>query len=124
MARILPKASHMKLLSSTILFASLAVGSFAYGQQAGQSAPPPTPSQQQSDTPTVSVTGCLVKGETNGSYVITDQQSGEKLTFPGPDQLDNYVNQTVRLTGTMSSQGSSKAFKPQRISTVSSTCQK
>src|SRR6266436_5147992 len=111
----------MKLLSSAVLLASLAVGSIAYAQDP-QTPPPPQP-KQQSDTPKVSVTGCLTKGTTNGEYMITDQKSGEKVPFNGPVQLDKYVNQTVKLTGTIA-QGGDKAFKPESINQISPTCEK
>jgi hypothetical protein len=113
----------MKLFSSAIAIACLAVASFAYGQEPGQGAPP-APNQQQTDTPKVSVTGCLAKGDGANTYMITDQKSGDKLPFSGPDKLDKYVNQTVTLTGTMSAAGSAKVFKPERISTVSPSCEK
>src|SRR5690242_14662114 len=111
----------MKLFSSAVLIAFLAVGTLAYGQE-GQGAPPAQ--KQQSDTPKVSVTGCLVKGETANNYLITDQKSGDKVPFAGPAQLDKYVNQTVTLTGSMVSQGSDRVFKPESINPVSPSCEK
>jgi hypothetical protein len=72
----------------------------------------------------MTVTGCLTKGASAGQYTITDQKTGEKTPIAGPDQLDKYVNQTVRLTGTMDSQGQEKIFKPDSISQVSATCEK
>lgn len=112
----------MRPLSSAVLLAVLALGSIAYAQDPSQT-PPSTP-QKQSDTPKVSVTGCLTKGSGTGEYLITDQKSGEKVPFSGPVQLDKYVNQTVRLTGTIAAQGGEKAFKPESINQVSPTCEK
>jgi hypothetical protein len=116
MARALLNISTMKLFSSAVVIAGLALGSIAFGQD-----PAPKP---QSDTPSVSVTGCLVKGETPNNYVVTDQKSGDKLPFSGPATLDKYVNQTVTLTGTVATQGQDKVFKPQKIEQVSPSCEK
>jgi hypothetical protein len=108
----------MKLLSSAVIVACLTLGGIAFAQEGT----PPT--KQQSDTPKVTVTGCLAKAETANTYVITDQKSNEKLSFNGPSQLDKYVNQTVTLTGTLAMQGSEKVFKPEAINPVSTTCSK
>lgn len=70
------------------------------------------------------MTGCLTKGSGATEYVITDDKSGEKVPFNGPAQLDKYVNQTVKLTGTMASQGADKVFRPQTINQVSPSCGK
>jgi hypothetical protein len=116
--------SPMKLtLSSAILSAGLILSSAAHAQKPGQSAPPPSQEKQDSDTPKVSVTGCLTKGS-GTNYQIADQKSGEKLAFPGPAQLDKYVNQTVTLTGTMMSQGAGKVFHPEAINQVAASCEK
>ena len=71
----------------------------------------------------ISVTGCLAKGSQANQYVITDSSSHEKYTFPGPAQLDRYVNQTVKLTGAMESgDHGEKVFRPESIAPVSSSC--
>jgi len=107
----------MKLFPSLALFTCLALGSLAYGQDPPQSAPP----QKSNDASKVTVTGCLTKGTSANEYVITDQKSGEKVPFAGPAQLEKYVNQTVKLTGTMAAQGQ---FKPESINQVAATCEK
>lgn len=109
----------MKLFSSTLLLTGLALGSIAYGQDPSQATPPQSPS----DSGKMTVSGCLTKGAAAGQYTITDQKTGEKTPIAGPDQLDKYVNQTVKLTGTISSQGQEKVFKPESISQVSATCE-
>ena len=111
----------MKLFSSVVLLAGLALGSVAYGQDPAQTTPPP---QKQSNAPKVSVTGCLSKGATPSEYVITDQKTGEKVPFSAPVELDKYLNQAVRLTGTMAGQGQDKVFKPETITQVATTCGK
>ena len=99
------------------------MGTAAYAQDQGQSAPPQQ-KQQSADPPKVSITGCLTKGTSDGAYVIADQTSGEKVPFTGPVQLDRFVNQTVKLTGTMSGAGADKTFKPEAIAQVSPSCGK
>jgi hypothetical protein len=72
----------------------------------------------------MTVTGCLTKGASAGQYTITDQKTGEKTPIAGPDELDKYVNQTVKLIGTIGSQGQEKVFKPESVSQVSASCDK
>ncbi|HTP30704.1 MAG TPA: hypothetical protein VMJ75_00930 [Candidatus Acidoferrales bacterium] len=108
----------MKVIASLVLFAFLGLGSLAYGQATGQDQQSPP----QTDSPKVSVTGCLAKSA-GTTYTITDQKTGEKLPFEGPQQLDKFVNQTVTLTGTMTTQGSNRVFKPESINTVSPSCE-
>jgi hypothetical protein len=110
----------MKLFSSTLLLTGLALGSIAYGQDPSQAPPPQSPS----DNGKMTVSGCLTKGTAAGQYTITDQKTGEKTPIAGPDQLDQYLNQTVKLSGTIASQGQEKVFKPVSISRVSDTCEK
>lgn len=92
----------------------------APGARPGQGpAADPSPGQGSS----VSITGCLAKASTPNQYEITDQASHQKVTFPGPTQLDRFVNQTVRLTGRMvESSSGQRTFEPNSISTISSSC--
>jgi hypothetical protein len=121
MAPSLLAMSPMKLLSSVVLVGGLALGSFAYAQSPSQ----PTPPREKSgDASKVSITGCLTKGTVASEYLITDQKSGEKVPFTTPAPIDKYVNQTVKLTGTMSNQGQDKAFKPESINPIAATCEK
>ncbi len=101
-----------------MILGGLILSGGAYAQDPGQ-AP-----KQDTDTPKVSVTGCLTKGSGTNEYLVTDGKTGEKLPFGGPEQLDKYVNQTVTLTGTMATQGANKVFKPQAIKQVAATCEK
>ncbi len=107
----------MKLF--VLLTLSLFLSAVAFAQNPPQQHPPTSPDQ---DSQAVTVTGCLTKGQTAGEYTITDSKSGEKMSFPGPDRLDSYVNHTVQLTGKMMDRGGEKAFQPQSIRTVSDTC--
>jgi hypothetical protein len=113
----------MKLIYSALLTAVLALGTAAYAQDQKQ------PGQQQgkqqpSDASKTSYTGCLTKGTSDGNYVITDQASGEKVPFAGPAQLDRFLNQTVKLTGTVSGQGSEKVFNAETVAQVAPSCTK
>ena len=121
MARSVLKDWPMKLFYSMVLLTGLALGNIAYGQDPSQSPPP----QKQSDAQKVSVTGCLAKGAAAGEYTITDQKTGEKVPFAASaEQLDKYLNQTVKLTGTVSGQGQGKIFRPESIDQVAATCEK
>lgn len=111
----------MKFLYSALFTAALTLSAPMYAQTQEQSAPPQQ-KQQPSDAPKVSLTGCLTKGTSDGNYVIADQATGQKVPFSGPAQLDRFVNQTVKLTGTMAGEGTDKAFKPETISQVSPSC--
>ena len=113
----------MKFLYSALFTAVLTMGTAAYAQDQSQPAPPQQ-KQQQADAPKVSITGCLTKGTSDGAYLIADQTSGEKVPFTGPSQLDRFVNQTVKLTGTMSGEGTGKTFRPEAIAQVSPSCGK
>jgi hypothetical protein len=124
-------------LAIVVACAALTSAAYAQNQNPGQppTAPPSARSQQSPNGPqtspaapdeqsSVSITGCLTKGTAAGTYAITDQKSGEKYPFSGPAQLDKFVNQTVTLSGAMTTQGADKAFRPQRISPVATTCEK
>ena len=55
--------------------------------------------------------------------VWQSNSDSEKYSFPGPAQLDAYLNQTVKLTGSMQSgTNGEKVFRPESIAPVSSTC--
>jgi len=106
----------MKLF--VLLTLSMFLAAAAYAQNPPQQPPP----GQDQDSQAVTVTGCLAKGPTAGQYVITDPKSGEKMSFPGPDRLDTYVNHTVQLSGKMMNRAGEKTFQPQSIRTISDTC--
>jgi hypothetical protein len=112
----------MKLLYSAFFIALLVLGAIAYADERSKSAP--QGKQESDDAAKTSITGCLTKGPSEGKYVITDQTSGEKLPFNAPSQIDRFINQTVRLTGTMSGEGNGKVFNPETLSQVSPACAK
>ena len=116
-----------RFFASALLFACATFTGVGFAQSQSpdqpQAAPHAAPSQQ-SDGSAVSITGCLTKGAADGAYVIADQKTGEKYPFSGPPQLDKFVNQTVTLSGGMTSQGEAKQFRPDRIAPVATTCEK
>jgi hypothetical protein len=123
----------MKQLSRSALFlVFLGAGIMGFAQVPGQRRPP---SQQPGDPPAaagdpagqaagdpLTVTGCLMKGASSGDYAITDSKSGEKFSFAAPDKLQQYLNQTVQLTGTVTNAGGAKAFRPESVRSVSPSC--
>jgi hypothetical protein len=123
------------------IFLGLGLAAFAQRQpgqapqpQPGQAQPPSqqpgqSPAQQERDreqpgaAQRVTLTGCLAKSGAASQYSITDKDSKQKVTFPGPAQLDAYVNQTVKLMGSMETKDTGeKVFRPESISPVSPSC--
>jgi hypothetical protein len=66
--------------------------------------------------------GCLTKGSQSQQYVVADERSGEKIAFAGSAKLDNYVNQTVEVSGKVVDRGGDKTFQPQSIKAIASSC--
>ena len=124
------------------IFLGVGLAAFAQRQpgqapqpQPGQAPPPaqqpnPSPSQQERDreapgaaSQRVTLTGCLAKAGAASQYTITDKESKEKVTFPGPAQLDAYINQTVKIMGSMETKNTGeKVFRPESLSPVSPSC--
>jgi hypothetical protein len=80
--------------------------------------PRPQQQEQSDDSRPTTVIGCLAKGATPEHYILTENKSGQKLSFTGPNQLDKFLNQTVQLSGTVAAQ----TFRPESIKPVSPTC--
>jgi hypothetical protein len=108
------------------------LGSAAWAQSPNQRTPtrqPPSaqPGEQQPADPgdgqTITLVGCLAKGGTADQYVITDHKSGRKLSFGGPNELTKYLNQTVQLTGTLSSRNGEQSFQPESLKPISPSCE-
>jgi len=104
-----------KALLSALAPLLLSIGAVSYAQE------PPSQKPQQ-DSSAVTVKGCLTKGPEAQQYIVTEDASGEKVMFGGSAKLDEYVNQTVELTGRIVERGGQSAFQPQSIKTVSSSC--
>jgi hypothetical protein len=104
--------------SMIVLFASS--GPALYGQD------PAKPSQKgkdkQASITETTMTGCLNKGPGQG-YVLTDQNTGEKVTVTGPSELEQHsTNHTVKLTGSGTTQGGQTMLNVTKIEHVSATC--
>jgi hypothetical protein len=122
--------SHWRFDNSfflTITFSVVAgLGSTALAQNPGQRTPPaqpPSAEQQGDQGESVTLVGCLAKGDTEDQYVITENKSGRKLAFGGPNQLQKYLNQTVQLTGTLMNNNGEKSFHPESLKPVSPSCE-
>jgi hypothetical protein len=107
----------------------IGLGIAAMAQTPNQRTPPaqqPDQSQQneQAGGQPMTLTGCLMKGTQPQEYAITDSKSGEKISFPAPDQLQTYVNQTVQLVGSVTMKGGQKAFHPESVKAIASTCER
>ncbi|MES1261632.1 MAG: hypothetical protein ABUS49_07850, partial [Acidobacteriota bacterium] len=74
------------------------------------------------DSRSLTLTGCLAKGSGADQYVITDQKSDEKVTFGGPTQLDQFLNQTVQLSRVASNRTGAQGFRPESIQAASPSC--
>ena len=72
----------------------------------------------------MTLTGCLMKGEKPEEYAITDNKSGEKISFAAPEQLQKYVNQIVQLVGTVMTRGGVRAFRPESLKAISPSCER
>lgn len=82
-----------------------------------------TPSQQDTQQQKVTLTGCLAKDGNAGRYAVTDRATHEKVSFPGPSQLDKYVDQMVQVNGTMLVRDNGdKEFHPESIASIATTC--
>jgi hypothetical protein len=68
------------------------------------------------------VTGCLSKGDTAGTYVLTDK-SGKKIEVTGtPDLEQHSANHTVKITGMKSMDQGKTVLTATKLEHVSDTC--
>jgi hypothetical protein len=65
-----------------------------------------------------------MKGEKPEEFAITDNKSGEKVSFAAPEQLQRYVNQTVQLVGTVIDRGGARALLPESVKAISPSCER
>lgn len=121
----------MKRLSHiATITAFVALGTVSFAQVPGPQRRPPAQQTDPADPPApqagepLTLTGCLMKGVSANEYAITDSRSGEKYSFGAPDQLQRYLNQTVQLTGTVTTKGGEKSFRPESVKSLSPSCQK
>jgi hypothetical protein len=110
-------------IASTCAMLLLSVGAATYAQDNPQAQqPPPAQRERQAEAMPATIKGCLTKGSQAQEYVVADDKSGEKVSFAGSSKLDTYLNQTVELTGQIVERGGERAFQPQAIKSVASTC--
>jgi hypothetical protein len=117
-----------KLIRPAMFTVFIGLGIAAFAQNPSQRTPPSQqrPQAEPNDADAgqpMTVTGCLMKGASADQYAITDQKSGEKISFAAPDQLQKYLNQTVELTGTVMNRGGQKAFQAQSLKSISPSCE-
>lgn len=109
-----------KILLFTSMILTLSMGAVGYAQE-----PParsPQPQHEQSTSAPATLKGCLTKGSQAKTYSLADEATGQMVTFAGSAKLDNYLNQTVELTGDMVERGGEKSFMPQTVKTVAASC--
>jgi hypothetical protein len=119
-----------KLIHPAMFTVFFGLGIACFAQNPGQRTPPSQSPQSEQTEPNdpsggqpMTLTGCLMKGAQPDQYAITDQKSGEKVSFAAPDQLQKYLNQTVQLTGTVMSKGGQKSFQAQSLKSISPSCE-
>jgi hypothetical protein len=116
-----------KFIHSAMFTVFIGMGIAAFAQNPNQRTPPSQqdqsePNEQAGGQP-MTITGCLMKGDTPDQYAITDNKSGEKISFAAPDQLQKFLNQTVQLTGSVMNRGGQRTFQPQSVKAVSPSCE-
>ena len=69
---------------------------------------------------TMTLTGCLNKGEREQHYTFTDLKTGRKMTVTGPADLEKHSsNHTVKITGARTGD----VFDVTKVEHVSPTCE-
>jgi hypothetical protein len=69
---------------------------------------------------TMTLTGCLNKGERPQHYTFTDLKTGRKMTVTGPADLEKHSgNHTVKITGARTGD----VFDVTKVEHVSPTCE-
>jgi len=125
----LPEVLMKRLSTSAMFTVFIGLGIAAFAQNPNQRTPPsqqPAQNEQneQAGGQSMTLTGCLMKGEKPEEFAITDNKSGEKVSFAAPEQLQRYVNQTVQLVGTVIDRGGARAFRPESVKAISPSCER
>jgi hypothetical protein len=98
----------------------------AYAQQEPQAQPQQPPAreqpQAQAQDSALTLRGCLTKGSAAQQYVVADEASGQNVPFAGPAKLDSYVNQVVEIRGQIVEREGKRAFLPESVKQISSSC--
>jgi hypothetical protein len=108
--------SHLLLFATGLLF-TMSTALF------GQAAAAQQPEKEKSTGASASITGCLSK-DASGSYILTDENTGTKVTVAGVSDLEKHsANHKVTLTGTASTDaGGQQVFQVTKLQHVSDTC--
>jgi hypothetical protein len=107
----------MKFTASCFAFTAFLLSTGLQAQEPARNSSN-TKSQQEA-----TLTGCLNKGSSQGSYLLTDQTTGAATTVTGPAELEQHAaNHTVKLTGNTTSQGGRTVFNATKIEHISATC--
>jgi len=111
-------SSNRKILLAVVAGLTLMTGP-VFAQADKQ---PPT-EQERSRQEATTLTGCLTKGDGAGMYNLTEASGDKKMAVPssGVDLEKHAMNHTVKLTGSLSSDG--KTLTVSKIEHVSETCQ-
>jgi hypothetical protein len=92
------------------------------GQSADRSASADRPERgAQSSAAEASITGCLAKGDTAETYVLTEEKTEAKTTVQGSADLEKHVSHKVTLFGTKGD-GAHPMFQVTRIQHVATSC--
>jgi len=88
----LPEVLMKKLSTSAMFMVLIGLGIAAFAQNPNRRTPPsqqPAKNEQneQAGGQPMTLIGCLMKGEKPEEYAITDNKSGEKVSFAAPGQL-------------------------------------
>lgn len=77
-----------------------------------------TKSQQET-----TLTGCLNKGPGQAQYVLTDQNTGNKIPVTGTSDLEQHsANHTVKLSGAQRIENGRPVFTATKVEHISATC--
>jgi hypothetical protein len=72
----------------------------------------------------ITMTGCLSKGTTGDTYVLTNEKTGKTTTVTGPADLEKHsANNKVKLTGTSSTEGGKQVLNVTKIDHIAATCE-
>ena len=107
----------MKFNVGRAAFAAFLLASVLPAQEPAKSSS--SPKDQQETT----LTGCLNKGSSQASYVLTNPNTGSSTVVTGPAELEQHAaNHTVKLTGSRMTEGGRAVFKATKIEHISATC--
>lgn len=69
------------------------------------------------------ISGCLSKGDAEGTYVLTDKDSGDETAVNGPASFANHAGHEVKLTGEMKEEDGKKVFYATEMQHIAASCE-